>query len=107
MPSSTPGLEALSVLFAGFLVWLSALIQHFSNILERGARYVMSDRSVAPAVQGFFGRATRTLSNNIESALMYAPAVLVLILLERTTALTALAAMAYIGRGASSRSPTG
>jgi uncharacterized MAPEG superfamily protein len=97
MPLSTPGLEALSVLFAGFLVWLSALIQHFSNILERGARYVMSDRSVAPAVQGFFGRATRTLSNNIESALMYAPAVLVLILLERTNALTALAAMAYIG----------
>ncbi len=97
MSLSSPGMEAASVLFAGFLVWLSALIQHFSNVLERGAQYVMSDRSVAPAMQGFFGRATRTLSNNIESALMYAPAVLVLIFLERTNAATALAAAIYIG----------
>ena len=78
MPLNAPGIEAASVLFAGLLVWLSALMQHFSNVLERGAQYVMSDRSVAPAVQGFFGRATRTLSNNIESALMYVPVVLVL-----------------------------
>lgn len=97
MPSGPLGIEAASVLFAGFLVWLSALIQHFTNVLERGAQYVTSDRSVAPAMQGLFGRATRTLSNNIESALMYAPTVLVLIALERTNATTALAATTYIG----------
>ena len=91
------GIEVASVLFAGFLVWLSALIQQFSNVLERGAQYVMSDRSVTPAVQGVSGRATRTLSNNIKSALMYTPAVLVLIFLERTNAATALAAAIYIG----------
>jgi uncharacterized MAPEG superfamily protein len=97
MSTSPFGMEAASVLFAGSLVWLSALVQHFANVWERGARYVMSDRSVAPPLHGFFGRATRTLTNNIESALMYAPTALVLILLGRTNAATALAATTYIG----------
>ena len=89
--------EAASVLFAGLLVWLSAIVQHFSNVTERGVRYVMSDRSVPPNLEGFFGRASRTLSNNIESALMYLPSALVLILMERTSATTHLAAAIYIG----------
>ncbi len=41
MPVRPPGMEAASVLVAGFPVWLSSLIQHFSNVLERGAQYVM------------------------------------------------------------------
>ena len=96
-PNFTPlPVEAASVLFAGALVWLSAIVQHFSNVLERGAQYVMSDRSVPPPMNGFFGRASRTLSNNIESALMYVPPVVILILLGRTSLATGLAAAAYI-----------
>lgn len=58
----------------------------------------MSDRSVAPDTEGFFGRATRTLSNNIESALMYVPPMLLLIALERTSLATEVIAAVYIGR---------
>ena len=54
----TTSIEAVSVIGAAVLVWLSALVQHLSNISERGTQYVVSDRSVSPPLQGFFGRAT-------------------------------------------------
>jgi uncharacterized MAPEG superfamily protein len=97
MLSNMPAIEVVSVLLAASLVWLSALVQHFTNVIKRGARYVMSDRSVAPDMEGFFGRATRTLSNNIESALMYVPPVLLLIILGRTSSVTQLVAAVYVG----------
>jgi hypothetical protein len=75
--------EIASVVFAAFLVWASALVQHLSNTVNRRAGYVMSDRSVAPDMSGFFGRATRTLSNNMESALMYIPPALLVVTLGK------------------------
>jgi uncharacterized MAPEG superfamily protein len=89
-------IEAISVVFAALLVWLSALVQHFSNVSQRGPQYVVSDRSVSPPMEGFFGRATRTLANNIESALMWAPPVIVILLLHRTTWASQLSAETYI-----------
>ena len=90
-------IEAISVVFAALMVWLSALVQHFSNVSQRGPKYVVSDRSVSPPQQGFFGRATRTLANNIESALMWVPPVVVILLLHRTTWASQLSAETYIG----------
>src|SRR5215475_15822286 len=92
----TTSIEAVSVIVAAVLVWLSALIQHLSNVSERGSQYVMSDRSAPPPLQGFFGRATRTLSNNIESALMWVPPMVVILLLHRTSWLSHLFAATYI-----------
>ena len=90
-------IEAISVVFAAVLVWLSALVQHFSNMSQRGTQYVVSDRSASPSLEGFFGRATRTLANNIESALMWVPPVVVILLLHRTTWASQLSAEIYIG----------
>ena len=102
------GIEALSVVFAAVLVWLSALVQNLSNASERGHKYVMSDRSVSPPLQGFFGRATRTLANSIESGLMWVPPVVVILMLHRTNWIAQLSAEAYIGvRASSLRFPTG
>jgi uncharacterized MAPEG superfamily protein len=97
MGTHIPAVESLSVLLAASLVWVSAIVQHLTNTIKRGPRYVMSDRSVAPDMTGFFGRASRTLSNNIESALMYVPPVLILIMLGRTSATTHSVAAIYIG----------
>ena len=100
MPSQSAAdmvsIESISVVFTALLVWLSALVQHFSNVSQRGPQYVVSDRSVAPTLEGFFGRATRTLSNNIESALMWAPTVVVILLLHRTTWASQLSAETYM-----------
>ena|SRR5215468_10537114 len=101
MPGQNPfadmtSMEAISVIVAAVLVWLSALVQHMTNVKERGPQYVMSDRSVLPPMQGFFGRATRTLANNIESALMWVPPVVVILIQHRTTWLSHLFAATYI-----------
>lgn len=88
--------ETLSIVFAASLVWLSALVQHLSNVGLRGAGYVMSDRSVAPDMTGFFGRATRTLANNIESAVMYIPAALAIIILGKAATSSHVIALTYM-----------
>jgi len=90
-------IEVISVVFAASLVWLSALVQHLSNVLLQGSQYVVSDRSVPAPQQGFFGRATRTLTNNIESALMWVPPVVVILMLHRTSWASQLSAETYIG----------
>jgi uncharacterized MAPEG superfamily protein len=90
-------IEAISVVFAAAWVWLSALVQHLSNVSERGPQYAVGDRSVPPPLQGFFGRATRTLANNIESALMWVPPVVVILMLHRTNWISQLSAEVYIG----------
>lgn len=89
-------IEAASIVFAALLVWLAALVQHFSNLTARGPQYAMSDRSVPPALEGFFGRATRTLSNNIESALMWVPPAIVIVVLHRESSATQMVAGSYI-----------
>ena len=89
--------EAISVVFAAALVWLSVMVQHMGNTLLRGTAYVIGDRSVPPPQEGFFGRSTRTLVNNVESALMYVPSVVVILVLHRTTWASQLAAETYIG----------
>lgn len=90
-------IEALSVVFAAALVWLAALVQHLTNVVQRGTPYVVGDRSSPPPLVGFFGRATRTLANNVESALMWVPPVVVILLLHRTSSISQLSAEAYIG----------
>jgi len=91
-----PAAEVTSVVFAAFMVWVSALVQHFGNVEKGGADYVVSDRSVPPDIAGFVGRATRTLSNNIESALMYVPPVLIVIGVDGAAELSHYTAWIYI-----------
>lgn len=89
-------IEMISVIFAALLVWLSALVQHFSNVSRRGREYVISDRSVPPEMQGFYGRATRTLANNIKSALMWVPPLVIILMLHRMTKASELSAEIYV-----------
>lgn len=94
--ANAASIEAISIVFAALSVWLAALVQHFSNLTVRGPQYAMSDRSVPPAPEGFFGRATRTLGNNIESALMWVPPAVVIVVLHRESGLTQVVAVSYI-----------
>lgn len=88
--------ETLSVIFAAGLVWFSAIVQHFANLALRGSGYVAGDRSEPPDMKGFFGRATRTLANSIESAVMFVPAMLAVIVLGKATSFSHTAATVYM-----------
>src|ERR1700730_14543138 len=80
--------EIPSIVFAAALIWLSVLVQHLNNVKSKGTAFVMSDRSTPLDEGGFTGRATRTLRNNMESALMYAPVALVAVISHTTGELT-------------------
>ena len=80
-------LLTLSILYAGLLVWISALAQHAGNLTSRGMQWVASDRSQVVPDDGFAGRASRALRNNLESAAMWVPLALVALVHEQTSSL--------------------
>ena len=84
----TTSMEAVSVIVAAVLAWLSALVQNLTTFVQRGTQYTLSDRSSPPSQAGFFGRATRTLSNNMESALMWVPPVVVILVLHQPSSIS-------------------
>jgi uncharacterized MAPEG superfamily protein len=85
----------LSIIVAGALVWLSAIVQHVGNLTGIGARWVMSDRSQAVRDDGFVGRSARTLRNNLESCAMYVPSALVVFVLHQSSSVIAVTADVY------------
>ena len=66
----------LSIIVAGVLVWLSAIVQHIGNLTGIGAKWVMSDRSQAVRDDRFVGISAGALRNNLESCAMYVPSAL-------------------------------
>ncbi|MEP3048884.1 MAG: MAPEG family protein [Roseibium sp.] len=78
------------------LIFISAAVQHFSTVLSRGVKFVMTDRSVPMPESGFSGRARRTLQNNMESALMMLPLVTVLLIMNVGTGLTNIVGVVYL-----------
>jgi uncharacterized MAPEG superfamily protein len=78
---------ALSIVYAGALVWISAIAQHLNNLTVHGAKWVTSDRSQPIADDGFTGRSKRALRNNLESAAMYVPVALVVLFLHPASAI--------------------
>ena len=89
-------MDLISAVFASALVFLAVLVQHMNNVHGKGVAYVLSSRTEAPPSDGFSGRATRTLQNNLESCAMYAPVALAIVVLHKESHLTALAALVYM-----------
>jgi len=89
-------MELISAVFSSALVFVAVVVQHISNVSRRGASYVMSSRPEPAPMDGFSGRATRTLQNNLESCSMYAPVALAIVILHRETTITYYAALIYM-----------
>ena len=85
-----------SIAYMGILVWISALAQHINNLAVHGTKWVTSDRSQAIAEDGFTGRSTRTLRNNLESAAMYVPIALVALTMNEHSPIVTWTATIYM-----------
>ena len=89
-------MELMSVVFSSGLVFLAVLVQHFNKMSRKGVGYVLSSRSEPLGADGFTGRATRTLQNNLESCAMYAPVALAIVVLHKQSTLSFYAALIYM-----------
>jgi uncharacterized MAPEG superfamily protein len=96
MSDNEDPMELTSAVLASALVLLAVLVQHVTNISRKGVGYVLSSRSEPPAVDGFAGRAARTLQNNLESCAMYAPLALAIVVLHKESVLSYWAALIYV-----------
>lgn len=86
---------ALAILTVSALVFMSAAVQHLNTVRGKGLGFVVSDRSAPLTREGFSGRAARTLQNNLESAAMFIPPALVLVLSGYDSAIVTIAAGIY------------
>ncbi|XDA97794.1 MAPEG family protein [Sulfitobacter sp. LCG007] len=91
--------EAYCLALYGMLVLLTLLLQVTGAMNQLGIGYLLSSRDEHRSVTGMTARLDRALANSITSMALFAPAVLLLLATDKTSAGSALAAQVFlIGR---------
>ncbi|GAA3861126.1 MAPEG family protein [Celeribacter arenosi] len=90
-------MQEINVLFfIATITLIGVLVQHFSNVVGRGVSFAMQKNRPADFADGMLARAGNALRNGIESGMMMAPFVLILLLNDVSTAASRLAAAIYV-----------
>jgi uncharacterized MAPEG superfamily protein len=83
----------------GLLVVITIVLQASGAMTQLGMGYLLSSRDEGRTVTGMSGRLDRALTNSVTAMALFAPAILLLIATNSTTAQTLLLAKAFlIGR---------
>jgi uncharacterized MAPEG superfamily protein len=83
----------------GLLVMLTILLQATGSLQQLTLGYLLSSRDEGRTVTGMTARLERALNNSITTMALFAPAILILVITDKTTAQTLLAAQVFlIGR---------
>jgi uncharacterized MAPEG superfamily protein len=80
----------------GLLVMLTILLQVLGGMQQLSLGYLLSSRDETRTVGGMTARLKRALSNSITAMVLFAPAILILVMLERTSPETLLAAQVFL-----------
>ena len=88
--------EIYTLFFIATITLLGVLTQHFSNVIVRGVSFAMQKNRPADFADGALARAGNALRNGIESGMMMAPFVLILLFTDTSTGLSRLAALVYV-----------
>ncbi|SFE00938.1 Uncharacterized conserved protein, MAPEG superfamily [Sulfitobacter brevis] len=80
----------------GLLVMLTVLIQVLGATRQLSMGYLMSSRDETRSMTGMTARVARALDNSVVAMALFAPAVLILVLLDRTNATTLLCAQVFL-----------
>lgn len=75
---------------------LTILLQVLGGMQQLSLGYLMSSRDETRTVSGMTARIERALANSITAMVLFAPAVLILVLLDRTSTSTLLAAQVFL-----------
>ena len=88
--------EITILVLYGFLVIITLLMQATGAMTQLGMGYLLSSRDENRTVSGIAGRLERALNNSITAMVLFAPAVLLIIVTESSTAQTVLACQAFL-----------
>jgi uncharacterized MAPEG superfamily protein len=80
----------------GLLVIVTLIAQATGTMTQLGMGYLLSSRDEHRTVKGISGRLDRALNNSITAMVLFAPAVLILFVLQATNNQTLLAAQAFL-----------
>ena len=80
----------------GLLVMLTILLQVIGGMQQLSIGYLLSARDETHTVRGMTARLKRALDNSVVAMALFAPAILILEVLDRTTPSTLLAAQVFL-----------
>ncbi len=80
----------------GLLVMATIFLQVLGGMQQLSLGYLMSARDETRSVTGMTGRLKRALDNSIVAMTLFAPAILILVILDRTSPATLLAAQVFL-----------
>ena len=88
--------EATVLILYGFLVIITLLMQATGAMTQLGMGYLLSSRDEGRTVSGIAGRLERALNNSVTAMALFAPAVLLIIVTDKSTSQTVLACQAFL-----------
>ncbi len=80
----------------GLLVLLTILLQVLGATRQLSMGYLLSSRDEGRTVTGMTARLERALNNSVTAMALFAPAILILVMLDRTNATSLLAAQVFL-----------
>jgi uncharacterized MAPEG superfamily protein len=88
--------EPTVLILYAFLVIVTLLMQATGAMTQLGMGYLLSSRDEHRTVSGIAGRLERALNNSVTAMVLFAPAVLLIVLTESSTNQTVLAAQVFL-----------
>lgn len=80
----------------GLLVILTLILQATGGLTQLGMGYLLGSRDEGRTVSGIAGRLERALNNSVTAMVLFAPAVLLIVITESSSNQTLLAAQAFL-----------
>lgn len=88
--------EITILVLYGLLVILTLLLQATGALTQLGMGYLLGSRDENRTVSGIAGRLERALSNSVTAMVLFAPAVLLIVVTDSSTNQTVLATQAFL-----------
>jgi uncharacterized MAPEG superfamily protein len=88
--------EITILVFYGFLVIVTLILQATGALTQLGMGYLLSSRDEGRTVSGIAGRLERALDNSITAMVLFAPAVLLVVVTDSSSNQTVLACQAFL-----------
>ncbi len=88
--------EVTILIAYGLLITITIGLQTIGYMQQLGFAYLLSSRDETRTVSGMNGRLKRALDNSVVAMVLFAPAILILVMTQSTSAQTLLLAKAFL-----------